>query len=211
MRNPTDEEIINKCPEVIDKSKVSTDKRHHRMVEKNKRGGGNRKTKWHSEEDRIRVASVYAVTGSAKTTSEITGIPQGTIRQWKTQPWWPEIISRVRQEHDDEIDVKITKIIDKTLNQVQDRLENGDMYVLRDGTMVNKPMGGKEIAVVASIMFDKRDMIRRKEKGHIAEQSTKQVLTELLNEFRRFTSQKTVEGEVLEREVEDAEPAGDET
>lgn len=166
------------------------------------------KNKWHSEDDRIRAASVYAVTGNAQRTAEITGIPAGTIRQWKTQNWWPQVIDRVRTEHDDEVDAKISKIIDQTLTQIEDRVENGDYVInMKTGEVLKEraPMKGKDVAVVTSIMMDKRDLIRRKEKTNIEQQSTQQLIKGLLEEFRKFTGQKTVEGEVLNKDVTDIE------
>jgi hypothetical protein len=205
MRSPTDEEILAKCPDEIDADTVRLNARNGRP-----RTGMAAKNKWWSEDDRIRAASVYAITGNAQRTSEITKIPAGTIRQWKTQQWWPQVLDRVRTEHDDELDAKISKVIEKTLNQVEDRVDNGDwVYDSRapEGQQLKRvPMKGKEIAVTTSIMFDKRDLIRRKEKSVVEGQSTQQLLKGLLDEFRKFTGQKTVEGVVLDKEItEDTE------
>ncbi len=121
MRQPTTDEILAACPEVIDKGDIRLNARNGRPKTGKAVANG-----WHSEKDRIRAATVYAVTGNASRTSELTGIPSGTIRQWKTQEWWPQIIDRIRAEHDDELDVKFTAIVDRTIEQIQDRIEKGD-------------------------------------------------------------------------------------
>ena len=189
MRAPTVEEILAKCPDVIPM---------HTIPLKNpgghpRTGGGSRKLKWRSETDRIRAATVYAVTGSAVKTQEITGIPSGTIRQWKTQPWWPQIIDRIRQEHDDELDVKFTGIINKTIEVINDRLEKGDyVYDLKAQQLIRKPMGGKETAVVSSIFMDKRSLIREKKKIHSEETAVMDRLKKLAQEFEGFVKAKDV-------------------
>jgi hypothetical protein len=208
MRAPTTEEILAAAPEEIPSSTIP-------MVNKGGRPKkhGTTKHKWHSEEDRIRVASVYAMTGNALRTSEITGINHATIRQWKTQPWWPQIIDRVRREHDDELDAKISKVIDKTLKEVEDRLDGGDYhYDIKTGEMVRVPMKGKEVAVVTSIMMDKRDNIRRKEATQQDEMSIKDTLKRIAESFAQLAKASgakqpvTIDEETAE--IIDVRPAG---
>lgn len=201
MRDPTTEEILNKCPEVIDIADIPLVAKGGRPVT----GGGSRKRKWYSEEDRIKAATIYAVTGNSRRVEEITKIPSTTIRQWKMQPWWPQVIERIRQEADDELDSKFTKVIDSTIDQINDRLEKGDyIYNPRTGELVRKPMGGKEIAVVTSIMMDKRDLIRKSVKQDRTQATIVDRLEKLADEFKKFTGMKTIEGEASQVVAEDA-------
>ena len=193
----TSEMIMAKCPETIDKSTIPTVNKGGYLHQKEPKGlrrkyGG----KWFKEEVRIKAACVYAVTGNASRTSEITGVPSGTIRQWKLQPWWPQVIERIRSEHDDELDVKFTGIIDKTVEQINDRLESGDyIYDVKNGEFKRKPMGGKEIAVVTSIMMDKRNMLREKKQIRREETAVMDRLKKLAQEFEGFVKAKDVTAE----------------
>lgn len=192
MRPPTTEEILAVCPETIEKSDIRLNKRNGRPKTGKANANG-----WHSEKDRIRAATVYAVTGNASRTAELTGIPSGTIRQWKTQEWWPQVIDRIRQEHDDELDVKFTAIVDKTIEQINDRIENGDYhYDIKKGELVRKPMGGKELGVVTSIFVDKRELIRGKKKQQMDQQSIKDRLDQIAKALR-LKEPITIEGEVI--------------
>lgn len=180
MRNPTTEEIMSQVPEVIEKSEINLKK-----TANPKSSGMANANGWRSEKDRIRAVTVYAVTGNAAQTAEITGIPSGTIRQWKTQEWWPQIMERIRQEKDDELDVQFTSIVDKTIKQINDRLENGDyIYDNKKGELVRKPMGGKELGVVTSIFVDKRELLRGKKKQQMDQQSIKDKLDEIAKALR---------------------------
>ena len=199
MRAPTTQEILAKCPEEIPSSTIPR---------KNK--GGRPRTgrgaKWHSEEDRIKAATVYAVTGNASEVEKVTGIPAGTVRQWKTQEWWPQVVDRVRQEKDDELDVKFTKIVDKTIDQIQDRLEKGDYYYnVKSGTVERKPIGGKELSVMTSIFVDKRELLRRNQQSHVEQASVKQLLQQVAEGFRKMAgkqpNQTVLEGEIVDAEV----------
>jgi RNA polymerase-binding transcription factor DksA len=198
MRDPTSEEILAQCPETIDKNSIRLNKRNGRP-----RTGKANANGWHSEQDRIRAATVYAVTGNAARTSELTGVPAGTIRQWKTQEWWPQVIDRIRQEKDDELDVQFTKIVDKTIEQINDRIENGDyVYNVKTGELVRKPMGGKELGVVTSIFVDKRELIRGKKKQQMDQQSIKDKLDQIAKALR-LKEPVTIEGEFTHAEEQD--------
>lgn len=186
---------MEKCPEKIEKRDISLVNRGGR-----RKKYGLKKLKWHSEEDRIRAATVYAATGSCVRTSEITSIPAGTIRQWRTQEWWPQIIDRIQSEEDDELDVKFTNIVKKSVDQINERIDNGDFFFdQKAGEAVKVPVKAKDLGVIASIFMDKRDLIRRKAKSNVEEASTRELLNQIANTVRDFvknTKQKTIDGEV---------------
>jgi len=195
MRNPTTDEILAKTPLVIPSSTIPTKRKGGRP-----KFHGPAKRVWHSEEDRIKAATVYAVCGSAAETGRITGIPAEVIRQWKTKEWWPQIIDRIRQEKDDELDVKFTQIVDKTVDQLNDRLEKGDyVYDNHSGELIRQPIKGKDLGVLTSIYVDKRELLRRKEKVSMDQASMKDRLDRIADDVRRLAagSSKIIEGEVV--------------
>lgn len=183
------ERILEKCPSEIPRSSIPLRKiggynfqknPHHpgrAVAARSRRGRAD--ALYYREDTKIKAACVYALTGSAAKTGEILGIKPGTIRQWKLQPWWQQVIDRIKNEKDDELDVKLTGIIDKSVEVINDRLQNGDyVYDVKAGELVRKPMGGKETAVVTSIMIDKRAMIRerkttKREEGEVLDRIKK--------------------------------------
>lgn len=200
---PSSDQILEVCPDVIDKSEIPT-------INK---GGVNQSAKvrqykggspWYDEKTRIKAACVYAVTGSAAETGRILGVKSGTIRQWRLQPWWPQVIERIRSEHDDELDVRFTQVIDKTVTELNDRLEHGDyIFDVKEGILRRKPMGGKEVAVVTSIMMDKRSLLRERKKVRTEETAVMDRLKNLAKEFEKFVKAKDITPEKIV--VEDVE------
>lgn len=196
MRVLTTEEILAKCPEVI--TLKGNDVRQANLG-RPRTGGGSRRAKWWNESDRIKAAVCYALTGNAKRVEEITRIPAGTIRQWKTQPWWPQVIDRIRQEHDDELDVKFTGIIDKTIGVINDRLEKGDfLYDSKNEQLVRKPVGARDTALIASTFIDKRALLRENRKVHSEESAVMDRLKKLAKEFEGFVKAKDITQESKE-------------
>ena len=193
----TTEQILEKCPPEILASSISLKKIGGYHNQKNPHHAGravaNRQRKGRSEalyfkEDvRIKAACIYAMTGSAARTGEILGIKPGTVRQWKLQPWWQQVIDRIKSEKDDEMDVGMSQVIQKSLEVVNDRLENGDfIYDVKTGELKRKPMGGKETAVVTSIMIDKQALIRNRKQVRKAESEVMDRLKNLVNEFEKM-------------------------
>lgn len=215
--NIPSEQIMAKCPPEINASTISLQKIGGYWKQKNPHHAGRavaaarkRGSQYFTEESRIKAACVYAMTGSAVKTGEILGIRPGTIRQWKMQPWWQQVIDRIRTEKDDELDVKLTHILDKTVEVINDRLENGDyVYDAKNQELIRKPMGGKETAVVTSIMVDKRQLLRERREQKRDETDVMKRLKDIAQNFAKFVAAKDVTQESLEivkkQNVEDAE------
>ena len=202
------EEIMAVCPDEINAKDISLkgSSYNHRRQLFHKYKAKGKTYKWYNENDRIEAASVYALTGNAKRVEEITGIPSDRVRQWKTTEWWPQIIDRIRAEKDDELDVKLTKMIDKSVQAINDRLDKGDyQYDVRTGELKRKPLGGKEVAVMTSIFVDKRELLRKKVDKKVEETTITDRLKKLSEEFTKFVKMRTIEGEanvVPEKEEE---------
>jgi hypothetical protein len=197
----TAEKILEACPEDIPSSAIdiNNNQDNNRKKEILKYKAKGKKYKWWNEDDRIRAATVYAMTGNAKRVEEITGIPSTTVRQWKNTEWWPQVIDRIRRDGDDELDVKLTGLIDKTTKEINERLDKGDyIYNTKTGDIVRKPIGGKDLSVMTSIFVDKRSLLRKKPKMGGDTSSTNERLKKLAEEFSKFVNSKTIPGEATQ-------------
>jgi glutamine synthetase len=139
---------------------------------------------WWSENKRIEVVTTWLALGKIPLVAACTKVPEGTIRQWRTQPWWKELELSIQTESDQELDAKLAKRIDKALDVVWDRLENGDfMYDPKLGEFVRKPVGLKDVNKVMVDMMDKRLLIRKQPKEMQSQEAVKDILTNLAKEF----------------------------
>lgn len=219
MRELTDEEILQECPETInlEQCKLQGKRRLLSKINVRKGGGKHRKRKWFPAAERIKAATVYAITGNAARTSEITGIPACTIRQWKRREWWLEVMRRIQREKDDELDVKITKIIDKAVDQINDRIVNGDyIYDNRKGELIRIPVKAKDAANVTATLVDKRTSIRNRVEQKQSQDSVSEKLALIAEKFQeliRATQGKkaipdVIEGEIVVERQENVEQTG---
>lgn len=164
------------------------------------------KGKAHTMEKKIEVISQYLVLGNLRMVSATTGVDYGLIRQWKATPWWSELEQEIKATQNIEMDTKLSKIVERSLDAVADRLEHGDhFYDQKEGVIKRKPVAMRDAARVSVDMLSKRELLRgnatdRKETTQVG---MNEQLKLLAAEFAKWVDPK--KQEVIELvEVEDA-------
>lgn len=115
----------------------------------------------YSPEQKIAAAQAYLITGTSVQAQKYCGVKADIIRNWKTKStWWPDLFIQVKKQKNDELEANFTRILDTSLGQLEDRLSDGDYKLQKDGSIIRLPMGGKEIAIILAIMYDKRALLR---------------------------------------------------
>lgn len=178
----------------------------YRDMAKNKKHG------WYSDAKKLEVACVFAVTPNSRRVSELTNIPEATIRTWKQTEWWQEIMSRIHNEQNEELDAKLTQLVDKAVDQINDRLSDGDyVYNTKEDKLVRKPVTAKDLAIVTAITLDKRQLLRGQPTSRVEKVSENEKLSRLAEEFKKFSQAKTIENQVdlIEEELYDASQEGE--
>ena len=129
----------------------------------------------------------------------MTGISEATIRCWKQTEWWFDGMNRLIQEDDEQLDTKLTALINKAVDKVNDSLEHGDIiYDTKRGTLVRRPMSGKDTAIVTAITLDKRQLLRGQPTSRVEKVSSDERLLRLAEQFKSFSNAK----EVVQEQVE---------
>lgn len=148
----------------------------------------------YSDKEKMEAACAFAVTGNSRRTAELTNIAEGTIRSWKTTEWWNEIQARIIKEQDEELDTKLTKLIDKAVGEVNDRLEDGDfVYNPKLDKLIRKPVNAKDLAITSAVLVDKRQLLRGQPTTRVEKVSQDETLLKLAAEFQKFSKAKTIE------------------
>ena len=76
----------------------------------------------YSDEQRMEVAILYAISGNAKKVATQSGIPRTTIVGWKKQDWWHDTVTRIRSEKADEHRAKYSELVDKAQQVALEKL-----------------------------------------------------------------------------------------
>ena len=159
---------------------------------------------FYTDKKRIEVVTLFAALGSCDRVGALACIPASTVRGWTRQDWFKDLLDEIRAENDHKIDAKFNEIIDLSLDQLKDRVENGDHVLTKDGDLVRKPMSGKDLSLTTAINIDKRQLLRNREvikKEEKTNQTITEKLTELANAFKQLSGREMRKPDIIDAEV----------
>lgn len=106
------------------------------------------------------VKCFLALGGNMKMVSNSLGIPYYTLVEWKASNWWKQLTGDLKKEEKLELSSRLTRIVGKAMEQLEDRMNNGD-YVLnqKTGDLVRKPVQAKELASISTAFLDRKDIL----------------------------------------------------
>lgn len=118
-----------------------------------------------SAEEKLACVMAYLITGGNSSRAvELACVPEmkaATLRQWKKRSkWWDDAVSHSKVLLQKDLDMAYTRMLHRTEKELFNRVEEGDVVILKDGTEVRKPLSAKDLMYVHGIVFDKRAMTR---------------------------------------------------
>jgi len=160
------------------------------------------KERW-SEKQKYEAVALYKLLGSLTETAKQLMIPLDTIKRWHISDWWKDYELEVAQAGRAGLTGKLSKIRDRAITIVEDRLENGDLVVnQKTGELVRRPVN---VVVANKIMTDTIDravLIEKLNTEHKQTITTEKITDRLLHlaEFFKKGGQKREVGEVIDVE-----------
>lgn len=133
-------------------------------------------THGYTPEDRLRAALAWSVTGTAQGASDVCGIPRQTIDDWTRTEWWAPLVSEARLLKNDELDAKLTNILDLATQALRDRLREAIANPDAKVTI-------QQLAIVAAVSHDKRALLRGDPTSRTERVSSEDRINKLRDEF----------------------------
>lgn len=163
---------------------------------KTKKKGAGTPGQW-PESKKIELVTTYLATGSLLMASGICKVPYTTCKHWKKQPWFKDMIANIRSEEKMELDAKVSKIVNKTLDVIVDRLDGGD-YILdsKSGTVKRVPVKMRDAKSVMTDLFDKRQLLRNEPTSITESQTVDKRLEMLAERFEKFVGGESTQPEL---------------
>lgn len=131
------------------------------MVSKSggRRAVGDRRKRW-SDSQKTEAVQTYMILGSLKMVAGALQIPFDTLKVWKSSEWWKLLEGDLRVQEDLQLSARLTKIVNRSYDVIEDRMENGDfVYDQKSGVMRRKPVNMRDAHKVAIDLMDKKDML----------------------------------------------------
>jgi hypothetical protein len=168
----------------------------HEIILGKRRGPGFKfsNPNYYNLEQKTDACAMYCVYGDIDQVSELTGIPAKFLREWKQEPWWNEIQKKVFVEQNEKLAGRITGVLDKSLEHLVDRLDNGDyLWDVRKSKLVRKPVDTKVLATVFNTLVTRRQLIRGEPTSITTQVGVDDRLKLLAQQFEKFAAAKEVE------------------
>lgn len=156
---------------------------------------------WFPQETKIEACTLYAVYGDFDVVSEKTRVPANTLRTWHQEPWWVDIQRQVYVEQNENLSSRINIVLDKSLVEIADRLENGDYYFTKGSQELRrKPIETKTLALLFDNLTTKRQLVRGEPTSISAKIGVDDRLTLLAESFEKFAKSRLIENGVVVEE-----------
>lgn len=157
--------------------------------------------RWHTDEKKIEVCTLYAAVGNAKKVAELTKVPEGTVTRWMTEDWWALTSQRIKREEGLVTDKKFSTIVDKALVKLEERIEKGDMmYDIKRGKVVPVEVSARDLAIVTGTIFDKRQLLRGEATKITSVSTSEEHLKQLATQFTTWVKEKQEKAITLKKD-----------
>ena len=141
----------------------------------------------------------YLKTGSLAATSRELGIPLLLVRKMAATQSWAEELGLLRRTEQAVLDTQLTKILNTTLSELEQRLAFGEEVFDKEGGSHMRPLNGATLVRIMEAVFEKRQLIRGLPTALNNESSKLTELAAKLEELGRAQSMRTIEAEPTAR------------
>jgi hypothetical protein len=172
---------------------LSDNKNRAKVPSSRRRATGAATNKHWSDSQKIEAVTTYLTLGNLVLTSNVLKIPEMTLRGWKQTQWWKDIESELRVQENIQLSSRLQRILDKTLEACEDRIQNGDLiYDNKTGQLIRKPVNLRDAHKVAMDMIDKREHLQNKEPTVVAMEQIDDRLKKLADQFAQIARKTAV-------------------
>ena len=174
---------------------LSDDTKNKYMPTRKRRPAGEVGFRRHySDSQKIEAVTTYLMLGSLPMVASMLKININTLKLWKKSEWWKDVEQDLRIQEDLQLSKRLQKIVTKSLDVVEDRLESGDfVYDQKTGQMRRKPVAMRDAHKVMMDLNQRRETLvdRHISNESVTQDKIEQTLKNLADEFARIANQVT--------------------
>ena len=143
---------------------------------------------WWPEKKKLEVVKTFLTTGNLALSAKMNNVPDATVRKWKSSEWWRETVESLQQEDNIQLSKKLSDIIAKSLEAVNDRLDNGEfMYDPKTSQLKRVPVKLRDIHKVSTDLMDRKAILQKTQVTHKAnDEKSDDRLLKLAEAFAQF-------------------------
>lgn len=161
-------------------------------------------TRWH-DDVKYAAVSAYMDCGNLTTVATKLKIPYITIKMWRKSKWWDEFTRAIRGDKNVQLNHRIERIMNKSLDAMEERVMEGDsQYNPATGDLMRVPVKAQVLnAITANLSKQRIDLAKLPSEHQEADKdATNARLRELATAFTAFVKGKTKKEVEVENEFE---------
>lgn len=141
-------------------------------------------------ETKISMVQRLLVHGNARRATEELGVPWDTYQDWRRAEWWSELIEEVKLQQRLELNNRLGTVVDKALEILEDRMENGDLVLnQKTGQIVRRAIPARDAARIANDILSRKLVMEKQDtEQQVQKDTVSETLKTLAKEFARFNN-----------------------
>ena len=150
----------------------------------------------YSDAEKARICADWALIGDDDLVSSKHGVKKATLQHWKRQAWWRDMLDTMHSQHTDRLVAKANRAMDHALDELQDRIERGDMRCTlkntkgEDGETVQEvvsyrePVKARDLSAIVNVLATRSEKAAQLS----TQKTTSYQLQDLRDSFRQFAT-----------------------
>jgi len=116
----------------------------------------------YSQEKRLAFVNDYLLDPNLAAVCRKHDVPYQTAFQWKNKSWWHNMVEEILLNYKDELLAKQRQIINKTYDEIGERLVNGDETYIPNEGHVRVKVRANHLATIADVTLKANQLLQGK-------------------------------------------------
>ena len=116
----------------------------------------------YSQEKRLAFVTDYLHDPNLAAVCRKHDVPYQTAFQWKSKSWWHNMVEEILANYKDELLAKQRQIINRTYDEIGERLENGDESYIPNEGHVRTKVKANHLATIADVTLKANQLLQGK-------------------------------------------------
>jgi hypothetical protein len=139
----------------------------------------------YSEQEKANICADWAIMGDDRAVATKHAVKLTTLKKWKTEAWFKDLLTDIQEHNTTQLVAKAHRAMDKALDELEDRIDRGDMRCVLKGENVvsyREPVRARDLSAIVNVLATRSE----KAAALSSQQVSNYQLADLQTSFRQF-------------------------
>ncbi len=147
----------------------------------------------------------YFTTGDIREIAKKRRIDLESLSRMQRESWWQSELRAIAQQAAVQLKVKLTRIIGLSLDQLEDRITNGDYKMDADGNQHRVPVQAQVLASITNVIFEKKKQMDLEANGVVTGETARLLNLAAALKAKNVTPNEVIDADIIEGNIHDSE------